>query len=201
MVAEAAEVARAALDPCAGVPRQARRHAADPVLRIGGLVGRPLALRPADLAGLRRVPFLGALSCVQNGNVPETDWTGIPLADLVALADPLPEARFVRVCAGPYAVPAALADAGGLLVCDRIADEPLTVEQGAPWRLVVPGQRYFTSVKWVDRIELAAEPPDNSAERLANARNRARAVHEGRPWLGIDPLPDADPEGENAGGD
>lgn len=157
-----------------GVPRHAQAQAADPVLRVTGLVARELALNPDDLAAMTRQPYLGALNCVEGGNLPETDWAGLTLAEIVALAGPHPEARYVRVSAGPYAVPVALADAATVLVCDRLAGEPLAVENGGPWRLVAPGTRYFTSVKWVDRLDLTADEPDNSAERIAGARARAR---------------------------
>jgi DMSO/TMAO reductase YedYZ molybdopterin-dependent catalytic subunit len=159
-----------------GIPRMAQTHAANPTLRIGGLVGRPLDLVPAELEILPRVPYLGELSCVEGGNVPQVNWAGIRLSDLVALADPVPEARFVCVKAGPYGVPVALEDAAGVLLCDRLDDAPLSVENGGPWRLVVPGSRYFTSVKWVDNLEITAEAPDNSAERIARARARARGA-------------------------
>lgn len=159
-----------------GVPRSARKHAANPLLRVEGLVERPLALRPADLDRLPRRPFVGSISCIQRGDIPDTDWSGFEIADLLALAAPLPEARFVRVCAGPYATPIALDVAGRALLCDQLGGEELPLERGGPWRLVIPETRYYTSVKWVDLLQVTAEPPDNSAERLAQVRNRARAV-------------------------
>jgi len=159
-----------------GVPRHARNLAADPVLRVIGDVGSPLSLRPEDLANLSRSPYIGSLSCVEGGNVPETDWSGMVLADLVSLAAPHPDARFVRVCAGPYAVPIPLDECQSVLLCDQLAGEALAPEDGGPWRLVVPGSRYYTSVKWVDRLEITADEPDNSAERIAQARARARSA-------------------------
>jgi DMSO/TMAO reductase YedYZ molybdopterin-dependent catalytic subunit len=63
-----------------------------------------------------------------------------------------------------------------VLLCDHLAGEPLAVENGGPWRLVVPGTRYFSSVKWVDRLDVTAEEPDNSAERIARARAKARGA-------------------------
>jgi DMSO/TMAO reductase YedYZ molybdopterin-dependent catalytic subunit len=164
-----------------GVPRHARKHAADPILRVVGLVDRPVALTPEDLADLPRRPFVGGINCLERGNVPETDWAGMALADIVALASPRPDARFVRVCAGPYATPVALDDCRNVLLCDRLAGAPLPVERGGPWRLAAPGSRYYTSVKWVDRLEVTAEPPDNSAERIAQARARARTAKSGSP--------------------
>ncbi|MCC7022918.1 MAG: molybdopterin-dependent oxidoreductase [Thermomicrobiales bacterium] len=165
----------------AQVPRQARAHGANPILHVEGLVHRPLALAPADLAALPRVPFAGQLSCLEAGPIPVTDWLGIPLAAVIALAGPRPEARFVRVSAGPYATPVALADASEALLCDRLSGQPLALEQGGPWRLVIPGSRYYTSVKWVDRLVLSADPPDNSAQRIADARARARAARGSTP--------------------
>lgn len=159
-----------------GVPRHARDLAANPILHVVGEVDRPLSLSPEDLADLPRTPYIGSLSCVEGGNVPETNWTGMVLADLVSLAGPHPDARFVRVCAGPYAVPIRLEDGHSVLLCDRLAGETLAPEKGGPWRLVVPGSRYYTSVKWVDRLEVTVEEPDNSAERIAQARNRARSA-------------------------
>lgn len=158
------------------VPRQARRHAANPILRVDGLVETPLTLTPGDLADLPRWPYVGGISCIEAGEVPETDWEGVRLSELVAMADPLPDARFVRVSAGPYAVPVSLEEAHKVLLCDRLSDQALTPERGGPWRLAIPGSLYCTSVKWVDRLEITAEPPDNSAERIAQARARARAA-------------------------
>ena len=159
-----------------GVPRSARKHAANPILRVAGLVQHPLALTPADLRSLPRRPFVGSISCLQRGDIPDTDWSGFEIADLLALAAPLPEARFVRVCAGPYATPIALDVAHRALLCDQLGCEELPLERGGPWRLVIPETRYYTSVKWVNLLEITAEPPDNSAERLAQARNRGRTV-------------------------
>jgi DMSO/TMAO reductase YedYZ molybdopterin-dependent catalytic subunit len=166
-----------------GVPRQALKHAANPILRIEGLVARPLALTPNDLVDMPRRPYVGEISCLERGNVPETDWSGVMIADLISLAEPLPKAQFVRVCAGPYAVPVALDDARQALLCDHLSGEVLGPERGGPWRLVVPGSRYYTSVKWVDRLELTAGTPDNSAERISQARARARAARNSRQAL------------------
>jgi DMSO/TMAO reductase YedYZ molybdopterin-dependent catalytic subunit len=157
-----------------GIPRQARALAANPLLRLDGLVEHALALTPADILALPHEPYLGKLSCIEKGNVPLTDWSGVRLSDVIALAKPHADARFVRVSAGPYGVPVALERADQVLLCDALSGEPLGVEQGGPWRLVIPDRTYFTSVKWVDRIELTTEEPDDSASRIAVARERAR---------------------------
>lgn len=157
-----------------GIPPLARALAARPVLRLDGLVATALDLTPERIATLPHERYLGRASHAADSTMPDTDWSGVRLSDLVALAHPAPEARFVRVSSGPYGVPVALEQADRVLLCDGLAGEPLGVEQGGPWRLVVPSRTYFTSVKWVDRIELTAEEPDDSATRIAVARERAR---------------------------
>ncbi len=72
--------------------------------------------------------------------------------------------------AGAYWVALPLDAAAGALLCDRLNDEPLAREHGAPWRLVVSGGACFTSVKWVGALELAAEPGEATAERIARGR-------------------------------
>jgi DMSO/TMAO reductase YedYZ molybdopterin-dependent catalytic subunit len=86
------------------------------------------------------------------------------LVDILALAEPLSAARYVRVCAGEYSVPVPLDQAGDALLCDMLEGQPLPLVHGAPWRLLWPGSRCSTSVKWVDRLELCAEP-GNPASR------------------------------------
>ncbi len=157
-----------------GISRQARAHAEHPILRVDGLVAQPRHLEPAEITALPHVPYTGGVSCLEGGNRPTREWSGVRLADIIAVTSPSADARYLRVSAGPYAVAVAIADAGSVLLCDRIAGEPFGVEQGGPWRLVVPGRLHYTSVKWVDRIEVTADEPDDSASRIAAARARAR---------------------------
>jgi DMSO/TMAO reductase YedYZ molybdopterin-dependent catalytic subunit len=99
--------------------------------------------------------------------------------DVLALAKPLPTAHYVRVHAGNYVVPLSLAEAEHALLADTLNDQPLAVEHGAPWRLALAGGACFTSVKWVDRLELCAEPGENVGQRVAQRRaqlQQARAA-------------------------
>ncbi len=158
--------------PIHAVPAAAVRRAERPTatLRIEGLVARPRALTAAALADLPRADLIEDFTCEEGWSAPEQHWRGIRLTDLLALADPSPTARYVRVCAGGYAVPLPRDVAAAALLCDELNGQPLTAESGAPWRLVVPGGACYSSVKWVSRIELAAEAGDPSGERIARAR-------------------------------
>jgi len=140
------------------------------VLRVEGLVAAPRVLTAADLAALARVDLAEQFVCEEGWQVPGLRWRGVRLGNVLALAEALPAARYVRVYAGAYAVPLPLDAAREALLAEGLNDEPLTVAHGAPWRLVLPGGQCFTSVKWVERLELTAEPGANDGERIARAR-------------------------------
>jgi DMSO/TMAO reductase YedYZ molybdopterin-dependent catalytic subunit len=144
------------------------------VLRVDGLVERAIELSQESVGLLRRTALDEPFTCEEGWSVPGLRWRGIRLLDVLALARPLPAARFVRVCAGTYILPLAVADAESALLCDELSGEPLHVEHGAPWRLVVPGGKCFSSVKWVDRLELVSALGDGTAEAIARGRLSAR---------------------------
>jgi DMSO/TMAO reductase YedYZ molybdopterin-dependent catalytic subunit len=156
--------------PAHPIPDRVRSSTADAVLRIEGLVERPLSLSGADLADLPRVALTDDFTCAEGWSVPDLRWEGPRLSQVLALARPRSEARYVRVCADAYAVPLTLEQAELALLCDRLAGQPLSLAHGAPWRLLLPAGDCFTSVKWVSRLELCAEPGENTGQCIAQAR-------------------------------
>jgi sulfane dehydrogenase subunit SoxC len=161
----------------AGVP------AIDPskhTLIIHGMVDHPLEFTLADLKRLPSVSRVCFVECSGNGRAawrtpkPEmtpqllegmtsnSEWTGVPLSLLF---------REVGVKSGAKWFLAEGADAARLarsIPVDKGRDdalvvyaqngEPLRPEQGFPIRLLLPGYEGNTNVKWLRRIELAAEP-------------------------------------------
>jgi sulfite oxidase len=97
-------------------------------------------------------------------------WAGVALADVLALAGPLRDAAHVGfdgadMC--PEAKPAQRF--GGSIPLDKarrpevllawaMNGEPLAPVHGAPVRVVVPGYIGARSVKWLERIDVRAEP-------------------------------------------
>ena len=158
--------------------REPPRHELEPKLLIDGLVSRALDLRVPDLAVLPRLEHVEAFTCEEGWTVPVVRWRGMRLADVVAPAQPLPSARYVRVHAGDYIIPVSLNDAPAILLCDEMNGRPLAAAHGAPWRLLVPGGDCFTSVKWVDRLEVTAGPGESEGERIARARLQSRALRQ-----------------------
>lgn len=139
-------------------------------LRIGGLVWRSRIVSAAELSALPRVRLEEPFVCEEGWSVNDLSWEGIPLREALALCQPLPEARYVRVSAGPYWVALPLSELDHALLCDQLNGKPLTREHGAPWRLVLSGGACFTSVKWVSALELTELPGDATAERIARSR-------------------------------
>jgi DMSO/TMAO reductase YedYZ molybdopterin-dependent catalytic subunit len=139
------------------VPDEIRRRPAPATILIEGLVAQPVTLEHDALAALRQVSLDEPFACEEGWTVPGLRWRGVILADVLALAHPLEEARFVTVCSGGYSVSVRLSEAHHILVCDTLDDIPLSVEHGGPWRLVVPNGKCFTSVKWVERLEVTAQ--------------------------------------------
>jgi DMSO/TMAO reductase YedYZ molybdopterin-dependent catalytic subunit len=140
------------------------------VLRLQGLISRQRVLKKAEFAALPHVQISADFSCEEGWIVPGLRWHGVALETLIAFAQPLSEARHVRVGAGTYEVTLALDSLDGTLLCDALDGKPLSSEHGAPWRLLVPGDKCFTSVKWVDRIEVTMDPGQPTAKHIAQQR-------------------------------
>jgi DMSO/TMAO reductase YedYZ molybdopterin-dependent catalytic subunit len=147
-----------------------RARAARGLLRIDGLVEQALELTAEDLRQLPRASVVEPFVCEEGWSVPGLRWAGVRLSDVVALARPLADAQFVRAGSGDWVVPVAISDMARGLVSDELNGEPLTIEHGAPWRLVVSGGPCYTNVKWLDHLELVAEAGEDTARRIAQAR-------------------------------
>ena len=156
-------------------------QAAGGAIRVDGLVAQPRELGAAELTALRRADLFGPFSCEEGWQVDGLAWRGVRLADVIALAQRLSAATWVRVHAGNYVVPLSLEEAEIALLCDELNGAPLAVEHGAPWRLIMPGASCFTSVKWVDRVELAAEPGEQTGRDIARSRLAAATGPAGTP--------------------
>jgi sulfite oxidase len=174
-----------------------RAHGAVPVididawrLRVGGMVGRELSLSLETLReAFRERTVTATLQCAGNrrsrlmairripGEAPwgpgatgTAIWTGVALADVLALAGPLsgasdvgfegadlcPEAEPVQRFGG--SIPLDKASRSEVLLAWAMNGEPLAAVHGAPLRVVVPGYIGARSIKWLERIELRSAP-------------------------------------------
>jgi sulfite oxidase len=99
-------------------------------------------------------------------------WTGAPLKAVLAAAGLRPQAAHVGFAGGDHceeaeppqrfggSVPLEKALAAEVLLVYAMGGEPLAPVHGAPLRVVVPGFVGARSVKWLERIDVRAEPWD-----------------------------------------
>ena len=132
--------------------------------------------RRADLLAIRELPGEEPWGPGATGTA---TWSGVALAEVLALAGPLREAAHVGfegadLC--PEAKPAQRF--GGSIPLDKACrpevllawamnGEPLPLVHGAPLRVVVPGYIGARSVKWLERIEVRSRPWEGYFQHVA----------------------------------
>jgi DMSO/TMAO reductase YedYZ molybdopterin-dependent catalytic subunit len=148
-------------------------------LRIDGMVEHPRELDLASLAARAQRTLRHDFECLGGWTVPDLTWQGVPLEELLAEAGVSPEARWIQASGAGWSVPVDRGSAADAIVALRLADEPVPFEHGGPFRLLVVGGACFTSVKWLDRLELRDEPAAHSARDKIRARKAAEGATAG----------------------
>lgn len=151
-------------------------NVADWKLSLGGWLKQPLALTLDDLKRRRRMTVTATLECSGNGSNPgfmgaiaNARWTGTPLGPLLKEAglhkrvreivffgadekvEKVREQDFEMKFSRALALEDALRD--DVILCWDVNGEPLSVKNGAPLRLIVPGWFGIAWTKWLTRIE------------------------------------------------
>ena len=166
--------------------RDAQKLITDPwTVTIDGLVETKIQIDAVDL-----IAKIGGLEerlyrhrCVEAWAM-AVPWTGVPLANLVKLAKPKPEAKYLRmetflnpkVARGqrqswypwPYVEGLTLEEATNELafLATGIYGRPMPAQNGAPIRLVTPWKYGFKSVKSIRRFTFTAAQPISFWEQL-----------------------------------
>ena len=148
---------------------------------ISGLVENPVKIDVADI--LKQFPIeerVYKFRCVEAWGM-IVPWQGFPLKHLLEKAKPKSGAKFVKFITGggpkdypnwvrlllqgyplPYTEGMRLDEAMHdlTLVSTGLYGKPLTVQNGAPIRLVVPWKYGYKSIKSINKIELVDKQPD-----------------------------------------
>lgn len=131
-------------------------------LAVDGAVDHPLSLTLSQLQHMMDVTEITRHDCVEGWSV-VAEWQGVRLGDVIALARPRPNARYVIFHSfdvdqqgTPYYESLSLAQAAHpqTLLSLRQNGKPIEVDRGAPVRLTVPTQLGYKSAKWVRRIQI-----------------------------------------------
>jgi DMSO/TMAO reductase YedYZ molybdopterin-dependent catalytic subunit len=138
---------------------------ADWRMRVDGLVERPLQLSLAELRALRSRTQITRHDCVEGWSA-IGKWTGVPCSEVLALAEPRAEARYVMFhCADPmdgsgakYYESVDMEDAlhPQTILAYSLNGRTLPIANGAPLRLRVERQLGYKMAKYLMRIELVA---------------------------------------------
>ena len=138
-------------------------------LRCGGLVAEPRVYTLAELYQRSVLSEVRTFHCVTGWTVDNVHWQGIRLADFLGELRPKDAARYVVFFSadGVYVDSLSLEQARspGVILATHIAGQPLLRKGGYPLRLLVPQMYGYKSVKWVNRIDLAAKRPAGTWER------------------------------------
>jgi DMSO/TMAO reductase YedYZ molybdopterin-dependent catalytic subunit len=132
-------------------------------LRVDGLVARPVALTLDELRALPRLEHQGSFTCERGWEEGALRWQGASLSAVLALAEPSAAATALYAHAGDFRSLVPLSAAPGAFLADALAGQALTVERGAPCRLIVVDPESQLSLKWVDRLELIQAAPEEPA--------------------------------------
>jgi sulfite oxidase len=168
-------------------------------LHVHGLVERELDLSLTTLReAFRERQVAATLECAGNrrkgliairdipaeapwgpGATGTATWSGVALADVLALAGPLPDAAHVGfegadLCAEAHAperfggsIPLEKACRSEVLLAWAMNGQALPPVHGAPLRVLVPGYIGARSVKWLERIEVRATPSRGYFQHVA----------------------------------
>lgn len=154
------------------------------MVKFDGLVEEPFEIGIGDLlTKMKLEERLYRHRCVEAWSM-TIPWSGFPMKDLVALAKPLPAAKYVRmetfndpsVAPGqrqtwnpwPYAEGLTIEEATNELafMVTGAYGKPAAKQHGAPLRLAIPWKYGFKSIKSITRFSFVAERPKSFWEKI-----------------------------------
>jgi DMSO/TMAO reductase YedYZ molybdopterin-dependent catalytic subunit len=141
-----------------GLPSRSR---SDYRLKVTGLVDEPFELTYDELVAMPATKLTRDFQCVTGWRVPDVEWKGVRLADLLDRAGVQPGAKALTFHSfdGAYTESLTIDQArrNDVIVAYQFEGSPLSDEHGGPVRLYVAPMYGYKSCKWLDRIELTKE--------------------------------------------
>jgi DMSO/TMAO reductase YedYZ molybdopterin-dependent catalytic subunit len=153
----------------------ALNHPDEWVLEVGGLVRHPLRLTLGMLQAMPRVSYTVKHHCVE-GWTAIASWTGVPVSAVAELAQPRPDAEFLRFDTfdsdyyNGWDLKSAMHPQTILAYAHN--DRPLSPMKGAPLRLYSPIKLGYKMTKYLTKMTFTRTRPGGYWE------------DQGYPWLG-----------------
>jgi sulfite oxidase len=182
-------------------------------LVLNGMLKKPLFISLEELKRLPKVAVKATLQCAGNRRlemmavrpipgelgwgeeaVSTAEWKGVPLRDLLAAVEPLPEARHAAFSACDEterhghrftfggSIPLDKALSPEVLLAYEMNGVDLPPVHGGPLRVVVPGYIGARSVKWLSAITLQDAPSDNYFQTKAYRLFAPQVNHDNVDW-------------------
>ena len=131
--------------------------------RVWGEVDAPITLSWESFKALPRKTVHTDIHCVTRWTKLDTDWEGVPIQEVLRLAQVRPSATHVVAHSeqGYTAnLPLEVLDDDDVILADTADGAPLTPDHGYPLRLVVPKRYFWKSAKWIRGLQfLPADRP------------------------------------------
>jgi DMSO/TMAO reductase YedYZ molybdopterin-dependent catalytic subunit len=128
-------------------------------LSVEGLVAKPGSYSLDIIKSLPKKVMNTRHVCVEGWSmIPK--WGGTPLSNFLASVGADPNAKYLAVECGDdyytcYDMPSALHDQ--TLLCYEAYNKPLTLDHGAPVRIVIPTKLGYKNAKWVNKLIVTNE--------------------------------------------
>jgi DMSO/TMAO reductase YedYZ molybdopterin-dependent catalytic subunit len=175
-------------------------------IQLGGLIEKPITLRSFDLEKMSQPMGLHLMECAGNsrsahfGMLSVADWQGVPVQEILQNAKPASTAAPIRISGfDQYAAESSSSIPGaswiftpdqlkspGAFLATNMNGQPLTLDHGAPVRLLVPGWYGCACIKWVNEISFV---PDESIATSQMREYASRTMQTGVPVLAKDYRP------------
>ena len=157
-------------------------------IEILGAIEQPIVLTAAELATLARVTLRADFHCAAGWSHRAVEWSGVRFREVweqLILPKVRPTAQIKLIvlrCQDRYRTALPLADllAADVLLADRLNGAPLTMEHGAPIRLVAPAHYGYKNAKHLSRLELRADEHGYRPRVRLLDHPRARVAQEER---------------------
>ncbi len=124
--------------------------------KVWGQVDAPFTLTWDQFKQLPRTSVHTDIHCVTRWTKLDTDWEGVPIQEILSLAQVRPSATHVVAHSeqGYTAnLPLSVLDDDDVMLADTYDGKPLDPEHGYPLRLLVPKRYFWKSAKWIRGLE------------------------------------------------